>query len=86
MQLCDSVHSTVPLDSMLSVALRCLQPYLHKSRHEHANKRVRGPHGRFLTAAELAAQQQAEEGNAAQQHDASSLTPDSALAEAQSKQ
>ena len=32
--------------------------YLHESRHRHATKRKRGPNGRFLTKAELTAQQE----------------------------
>lgn len=34
-----------------------MQPFLHESRHQHAQKRRRGPGGRFLTKGELAAAQ-----------------------------
>eukprot|EP00968_Pinguiococcus_pyrenoidosus_P007646 scaffold517_cov255-Pinguiococcus_pyrenoidosus.AAC.20 len=32
------------------------KPFLHKSRHDHACRRLRGPSGRFLTKAEMKAQ------------------------------
>jgi hypothetical protein len=34
-----------------------LQPYLHQSRHNHAQRRIRGPTGRFLTSEEVKALQ-----------------------------
>ncbi len=39
----------------------CAQPFLHESRHAHAVKRMRGPGGRFLTAAERRALEEAEQ-------------------------
>lgn len=50
-----------------------MQPYLHKSRHEHASKRVRGPHGRFLTAEEKEALDNAAENKQSPQTDVPSL-------------
>lgn len=38
---------------LLFSIFRSLQSFLHKSRHDHACRRVRGPGGRFLTKAEL---------------------------------
>ncbi|OCK76362.1 hypothetical protein K432DRAFT_428781 [Lepidopterella palustris CBS 459.81] len=37
------------------------RPYLHESRHKHAVRRPRGPGGRFMTAAEIAALKKAGE-------------------------
>lgn len=38
-----------------------MQPYLHQSRHDHAQRRIRGPGGRFLSAQETAALLRAQE-------------------------
>lgn len=46
--------SRTPTDTSAPLSLlRTLQTFLHKSRHDHAMRRVRGPGGRFLTKAEL---------------------------------
>ena len=47
-------HSSRPARHLSRhLSLRALQTFLHKSRHDHAMRRVRGPGGRFLTKAEL---------------------------------
>ncbi|KAF9919695.1 Transcriptional activator [Linnemannia zychae] len=56
----------------LEVENRLLQrgrKYLHESRHKHAMRRPRGPGGRFLTAAEIAAMEAQEKGGDRQGHD-----------------
>lgn len=45
--------------------IKSRKPYLHESRHNHAQRRVRGAGGRFLTKAELAELDKQNNGGAA---------------------